>query len=159
MVLAGVGAAGLLEGPLTAFFASRQCPGAAIRATTAWALQQAQAHCVLIGGFHSPLEQSVLRILLEAGGSAAVVLARPVAGAALAASWHDALQDGKLAVVSCQKRAKRLTQQAAHDRNDIAAGLATLIVIGHASPGGTLDRQCADWLAKGSEVRWLDTNY
>lgn len=29
VAVAGVGAAGLLQGPLTAFFASRQCPGTA----------------------------------------------------------------------------------------------------------------------------------
>ena len=63
----GIGAAVLLQGPLVAFFASRLCPGTAIRAGTQWALQQAQQRVVLVGGFHSPLEQSALRLLLEAG--------------------------------------------------------------------------------------------
>jgi len=58
--LSGRGASGLLNTPLTAFFASRQCPGAAIRAAMDWALQQARAKQVVVSGFHSPLEQSVL---------------------------------------------------------------------------------------------------
>jgi hypothetical protein len=56
--LTGTGNANLLDLPMTAFFASRQCPGAAIRAAMDWALQQAKAKAVVISGFHSPLEQS-----------------------------------------------------------------------------------------------------
>lgn len=62
----GLGAPQLLDQPLTAFFASRQCPGAAIRAAMDWALAPASARRAVVGGFHSPLEQSVLRLLLEA---------------------------------------------------------------------------------------------
>lgn len=56
----GLGNQALLALPMTAFFASRQCPGTAIRAAMDWALQQAQSKAVVISGFHSPLEQSVL---------------------------------------------------------------------------------------------------
>jgi len=41
LLYAGRGAQGLLSEPLTAFFSSRQCPGAAIRAAMDWALEQA----------------------------------------------------------------------------------------------------------------------
>ena len=54
----GVGAQSLLDLPITAFFASRQCPGVAIRAAMDWVLQQAKAGQVVVSGFHSPLEQS-----------------------------------------------------------------------------------------------------
>lgn len=36
----GVGNPSLLDQPMTAFFASRQCPGATIRAAMAWAIEQ-----------------------------------------------------------------------------------------------------------------------
>ena len=42
-VLTGCGARELLGLRLTAFFASRQCPGSTIRAAMDWALQQASA--------------------------------------------------------------------------------------------------------------------
>lgn len=80
-VLTGCGARELLDLELTAFFASRQCPGSAIRAAMDWALQQASAKRAVISGFHSPLEQSVLKVLMAAGSPAVAVLARPVAGA------------------------------------------------------------------------------
>ena len=156
VAVAGLGAAGLLQGPLTAFFASRQCPGTAVRAATDWALQQARERCAVIGGFHSPLEQSVLRLLMEAGSSIVVVLARPVGGASLDSAWHGAIDAGRMAVVSRSVRTQRLTEQAANDRNDIAARLADRIVVGHASPEGTLARQCARWLADGLVLRHID---
>ena len=49
MVVVGVAAAGLMQGSLTGFFASRQCPGTAVLAATDWALQQAREHPWLIG--------------------------------------------------------------------------------------------------------------
>jgi hypothetical protein len=61
-----VGGVALLEQPLTAFFASRRCSGQAIRAAMDWAVKQARNKTPLMGGFHSPLEQSVLEIMLVA---------------------------------------------------------------------------------------------
>ena len=57
--IGGLGDAALLEQPLTAFFASRRCSGEAIRRAMDWAVEQARNKTPLIGGFHSPLEQSV----------------------------------------------------------------------------------------------------
>lgn len=48
----------------------------------------------MVGGFHSPLEQSVLRLLLEGNGTAVVVLARSVAAATLPSTWSAALGAG-----------------------------------------------------------------
>ena len=89
--LSGLGAADLLKGPMTAFFASRQCPGSDIRAAIAWALQQARDRCTVVGGFHCPLAQSMLRRLLDGKGTAVVVLARSAAAATLPSTWHAAL--------------------------------------------------------------------
>jgi hypothetical protein len=58
---------------MTAFFASRQCPGTAIRAAMDWALNQAREKNVVVSGFHSPLEQSVLKVLMAAHSPAVVV--------------------------------------------------------------------------------------
>lgn len=96
-----MGAPQLLDQPLTAFFASRQCPGAAIRAAMDWALEQASARRAVVGGFHSPLEQSVLRLLLEAHNPVVAVLARPVGDARLKPGWETAITGSSMAVVSC----------------------------------------------------------
>ena len=76
-MLQGVDARALMKAPMTVFFASRQCPGAAIRAAMDWALAQAKVRSVVIGGFHSPMEQSVLHPLVQAKIPVVAVLARP----------------------------------------------------------------------------------
>lgn len=145
LLVAGRGASGLLDKPLTAFFASRRCPGTAIRAAMDWALQQARAKSVVISGFHSPLEQSVLTVLLQARSSVVVVLARPVQGAKLPPEWAEPLAQGHLAVVSVATTATRLTGEVATARNHLVAQLATNIVVAHASPGGALASLLAQW--------------
>ncbi len=158
ILVVGVGAMELLQRPLVAFFASRQCPGAAIRTATEWALQHVRRRGALIGGFHSPLEQSVLRLALEAGSPVIVVLARPVVGASLRSSWRNALSAGTMAVVSVAAAEDRLTEQTARARNELAAHMADQIVIAHANPDGQLSQQSAGWLAAGLGVERIGLN-
>lgn len=146
LAVAGLGNQDLLALPMTAFFASRQCPGTAIRAAMDWALQQARAKSVVISGFHSPLDQSVLTVLLQARSSVVVVLARPVQGVKLPPEWAEPLAQGHLAaVVSVATTATRLTGEVATARNHLVAQLATNIVVAHASPGGALASLLAQW--------------
>ena len=55
-------------------------------------------------------------------------------------------------MVSRAALAKRLTEQLAGDRNDLAASLANMITIAHASAGGQLSEQCPRWRAQGLAV-------
>lgn len=141
----GYGNRDLLDRALTAFFASRQCPGAAIRAAMDWALAQARAQQAVTGGFHSPLEQSVLTVLLQARSPVAAVLARPVRGAKLPPAWVEPLVQGRMAVVSSVDVGKRLTHKAAAARNAQVVQLATSIVVAHASAGGSLENSVQQW--------------
>ena len=147
--LTGTGNPDLLDAPMTAFFASRQCPGAAIRAAMDWALQQARARNVVISGFHSPLEQSVLKVLIEARSPVVAVLARPVEGAKLPPDWAEPLALEHLTVVSAAKATTRLTGEVATARNRLVAQLATYIVVAHASPGGVLASLVTQWQLVG----------
>lgn len=153
--LSGCGSRGLLTGELTAFFASRQCPGTAIRAAMDWALQQARARRAVISGFHSPLEQSVLKVLIAARSPAVVVLARPLQGARLPSEWSEPLAQGQLAVVSHVTTANRLTRQLADARNALAAQLAEKIVVAHVSSGGSLASLLQRWREDGRQVDLL----
>lgn len=155
--MAGRGARELLDLELTAFFASRQCPGTAIRAAMDWALLQARTKRAVISGFHSPLEQSVLTVLIAAGTPFVVVLARPVQDAKLPPEWNDALADGRMAVVSGVEKADRMTQQLATERNALVARLAHSIVVAHASPSGSLSAQMVQWQQEGRRVERLVT--
>lgn len=112
-MLSGIGKQTWLTGPLTAFFASRQCPGSAIRAATNWAIDQARARRVVISGFHSPLEQSALQLVLQARSPVVAVLARPVIDAQLKRDWKAAIATGRLAVISASTETERLTNKQA----------------------------------------------
>ena len=153
--ITGLGSQALLALPMTAFFASRQCPGTAIRAAMDWALLQARAKAVVVSGFHSPLEQSVLKVLIEAHSPVVAVLARPVDGAKLSPEWIEPLAQSQMAVVSSATAATRLTGEVATARNNFAAQFATCIVVAHASPGGALERLCEEWQAQGRQVMRL----
>ncbi len=153
--LTGQGNQGLLALPMTALFASRQCPGAAIRAAMDWALQQASNKRAVVSGFHSPLEQSVLKVLMAAGSPVVVVLARPVEGAKLPPEWAKPLTQGRMAVVSTVATMGRLTQPLANERNGLVAQLAQTIVVAHASPGGSLAGRLNQWRLDRRQVEVL----
>jgi predicted Rossmann fold nucleotide-binding protein DprA/Smf involved in DNA uptake len=151
----GQGSQELLALPLRAFFSSRQCPGAAIRAAMDWALEQARSKHPVVSGFHSPLEQSVLKLLLQARSPVVAVLARPVSGARLPSGWTTPLNQGCMAVVSAATHAGRLTEDLAARRNEWVALLANQIVVAHASPGGGLAALCDGWSLAGRPVQHL----
>lgn len=155
LAVTGLGPQGLLALPMTAFFASRQCPSTAIRAAMDWALQQARAKSVVVSGFHSPLEQSILKVLLQARSPVVAVLARPVEGAKLPIEWTEPIAQGHLTVISSTTKLARLTQDAATARNDHVAQLADNIVVAYASPGGTLADLCALWQSQGRQLAQL----
>ena len=73
--LIGIGNPALLAEPLFGFIASRQCPGHVFIETLERVPQWTKAGRVLASGFHSPLEQQVLRSLLRRQGRAVKVLA------------------------------------------------------------------------------------
>ena len=152
---AGAGDKALFERPLTAFFASRQCPGSAIRAAMDWTVEQARHKTPLIGGFQSPLERSVLEIVLAAKSPVVIVLARGLANARLPLPWHNALNEGYAAVVSMAGSRQRLSEKVAQRRNQWVASRASRIVLAHINPSGVLAHQAEEWRGDGRVVEVL----
>jgi hypothetical protein len=151
----GLGNVALFDQPLTAFFASRQCLGTSIRAAMNWALEQAHGKQPVISGFHSPLEQSVLKVMLTASAPCIIVLARRFEQKRLPTDWLNAAQNGTLALVGAENTTRRLTTELAARRNDWIAQRATQIVIGHASVSGILQKQVNQWAGNGKRVHYL----
>jgi len=151
----GVGNASLLDQRLTAFFSSRQCPGVAIRAAMNWAVEQTRSKNPIISGFHSPLEQSVLEVLLTAGTPCVIVIARRLEQAPLPPARLLAVQKRTAAIVSMDDTTRRLTAESAVRRNDWVAEHAARIVVAHASLGGGLQRQISIWQLRNIIVDYL----
>ena len=66
----------LLDRRLVAFFASRNSPPEALGLATRWAREIATTDKIVISGFHSPIERTVLDILLKEGCSVVMTLGR-----------------------------------------------------------------------------------
>ncbi len=151
----GLGNSCFLDLPLTAFFASRQCPGVAIRAAMDWAVEQARSKSPVISGFHSPLEQSVLEVMLTAGAPCVIVIARKLDHAHLPPAWLQAAAAGNVAVISMDETTRQLSAEMAACRNEWVARHAKGIVIGHASSSGGLGKLALQWEHDGREVTYL----
>jgi predicted Rossmann fold nucleotide-binding protein DprA/Smf involved in DNA uptake len=120
-----------------------------------WAVEQARNKTSLIGGFHSPLEQSVLEVMLAAHAPVVIVIARKLETARLPAAWCDAIHAGAAAVVSMDDTKQRLTAERAMRRNHWIAVHATQIVAAEAAPDGGLASCLAQWKREGHLMNYL----
>ncbi len=110
-----------------------------------WAVAQARLKTPLIGGFHSPLEQSVLEVMLAAHAPVVIVIARKLETARFPGEWLEAVQAGTVAVVSMAESQQRLTTELALRRNHWIARNAAHIVVAEAAPDGVLASCLTQW--------------
>ena len=126
--LIGIGNSAVLAEPLLGFIASRQCPGHVFIETLERVPQWAKAGRVLVSGFHSPLEQQVLRSLLRRQGRAVKVLARhlpPGRDYRPAALEREPLTQGRLLILSASPATEnRTTRASALARNGLVITLS-----------------------------------
>lgn len=120
-----------------------------------WAMGQARERTTVISGFHSPLEQSVLKVLMTAGTPCVIVIARDLAHASVPSEWIDAARNGKIAIVSMNDNSRRLTGDVAARRNHWIVEHAERVVIAHASPGGGLVGQALQWQQHNRDIEFL----
>ena len=138
-----VGNAMLLDEPLLGFIASRECPGHVLIETLARVPEWVKAGRVIVSGFHSPLEQQVLRSLLRRKGRAVKVLARrfgnPVADYRPTPEEREPLAIGRMLILSAFAHdVARTTRATALARNRLVLALATDIVVPHVAAGSPL---------------------
>jgi predicted Rossmann fold nucleotide-binding protein DprA/Smf involved in DNA uptake len=142
----GVGETLLIGKPLLGLIASRECPGNVLLATLERVPQWVKAGRVIVSGFHSPLEQQVLRSLLRRNGHAVKVLARcfSASGYRLAKEEQDAFANGRLLVISSfGADTPRVTRVSAIKRNELVIALSTEVVTPFISKGSPLDELLA----------------
>lgn len=123
-----------------ALFCSVRCPDEKVLAAYGAARKLCDEDIVVIGGFHSPVEKECLRILLAGKQRIIVCLARSIAGFRLPPQWQDALDAGRLLLVSRFEKSRRADKGAARRRNELVAALADEALVIHAEPGSGTER-------------------
>jgi predicted Rossmann fold nucleotide-binding protein DprA/Smf involved in DNA uptake len=135
------GSAAILSKPLTAFLCSKETPGATILKSFDQAAAWRDAGVCVISGFHSPLEQQCLAILLRGKQPIVMALARGFGTLRLPAPQRKALDEGRLTVISqFPETETHTTKESAYLRNRLVAALADEVVFAYVAPGGSLAR-------------------
>jgi len=130
----------LLPLPKTALFCSARCPGSVILGAYDQAARWRDAGRCIISGFHSPVEQECLRILLR--GTQPIILCPARAlPSRIPAEWLTPLTEKRLLILSgFTATEKRVTAELAARRNALVAALADEVCFAHITPGGQSDR-------------------
>jgi predicted Rossmann fold nucleotide-binding protein DprA/Smf involved in DNA uptake len=143
--VATIGDAAPLDRPLLGLVCSVRCPGGIILAAYDLAVALREAGVPVAGGFHSPMEREMLRLLLRGRQSVVVCPARGVAGMRVPAERRGAIAEGRLAVASpFAADVRRATAQTAAARNRFVAALAAAVLVVHAAPGGKTEALCRE---------------
>ncbi|MBV6475194.1 MAG: hypothetical protein MOGDAGHF_00711 [Rhodocyclaceae bacterium] len=136
---AGVGNMALLDEPLLGLISSRECPGHVMVETLERVPAWVSAGRVVASGFHSPLEQQVLRSLLRREGCAVKVLARGMTDYRPLPEERDSLAAGRLLVLTAfAPNVQRVTRETALERNRLVTAMAEELVVPYVAAGSPL---------------------
>lgn len=152
-----VGDATLLDLPALGLFCSRRCPGALVLRAYDLARTLRDAGVAVMGGFHSPMEQECLRLLLRGGQPVIVCPAREVAGYRYPAEWREAVEQRRLLLASpFGPGQERQTAALAAARNHFVVEHAGALFIAYADAGSQTERLAAHATATGLPVLTFD---
>ena len=147
-----------LNGDLWALFCSSKCPGEIILKTHDLAQEFRKAGTPTIGGYHSPVEQECLRVLLRGSQPILLCPARSIENMRLKPAWKDALTEKRLLILSIfGEHYRRSTVMLANQRNVFVAALADKICIAHAAEDSKILEFAQMVLTWGKPVFTFDT--
>ncbi|MEW6490250.1 MAG: hypothetical protein AB1578_20370 [Thermodesulfobacteriota bacterium] len=149
-----LGESTLLGHDLLGLFCSTRCPGDVVLRAYEAARALRDAGIPVIGGFHTPMEQECLELLLR--GTQPVVWC-PARGLPqprrLPQPKRDALAEGRLLILSpFAAKARRMTSELAERRNELVAEMAERLLFLHAPPGTKTDALRQRAVARGKPV-------
>ncbi len=146
----GTGNTALLSEPLLGLIGSRECPGQVLLETLEHVPQWVKAGRVIVSGFHSPLEQQVLRSVLRRKGRVVKVLARGLdpdrSSLRLTPEEGLALRESRLLVISpFGSDVTRTTRVTSLQRNRFVLSLSEMTVVPHVSSGSPMEGLLRDF--------------
>ncbi len=149
-----------LRNKILAIFSSKKCPGKVIMKTYDLMRQFRNANVTVSSGFHSPMEQECLNILLRGKQPVIICPGRSIKGMRIKSEYKEPLKEGRLLFLSpFNERENRISAERSDKRNHFVAAIADEIIIPYAAPGGKTEALCRDWIKKGKTVRTFDSSY
>lgn len=137
--IVGAGETALLAEPLLGLIASRECPGQVLIETLDRVPEWVKTGRVIVSGFHSPLEQQVLRSVLRRKGRVVKVLARGMTEYRPQPEEREPLTVGRMLVITaCTPEVRRTTRETALARNRLVLALAVDVLIPYVADGSPL---------------------
>lgn len=145
--IAVLGDLNILNQKSLALFCSVKCPGNLILQTYDLAQRLRQSGVTVIGGFHSPMEQECLTILLRGTQPVIVCPARSLSGMRIPAAYKPPLEQGRMLLLSpFADKVRRATVETAVLRNRFVAAVAGAIFVAHAEPQSKTEQFCCEVL-------------
>ena len=146
--LTALGNPALLGTRRTALFCSARTPGDAILRAHDAARRLRDEGVTVISGFHSPIEQECLRILLRGKQPIIICPARAIETMRIPSECRAAFDAGRVLFLSAfTKQPTRVTKDAARRRNEVVAALADEACLAHITPAGHTE-QVAEMLRR-----------
>ncbi len=158
--IAIIGNPDILQNKTLAIFCSIKCPGKIILKIYEYVRNLRESNVTVIGGFHSPMEQECLNILLK--GTASIILcpARSIEGMKIKKEYKKPIEDGRFLILSrFSENNNRISSERAEKRNNFVATLADEMFIPYATNGGKTEALCRKWIENGKSVVTFNNDY
>lgn len=157
--IAAIGNIDILERKKLAFFCSVKCPGNLIIQALDLAQALRKAGITVIGGFHSPMEREILKILLRSPHPVIICPARCIDGIRLPKEYKKPLIESRLLLLSpFSEKHRRITVETSNIRNEFVAALAEKVFAAYAAPGSKTMQFCRKILSKGKPLVTLKSD-
>ena len=133
----GVGDPGLLNHPLLGIISARQIDSdLASKASQLLKQLVSLKDVAFVSGWHSPLEEEALRILLAQEAATVLCLAKSLDRFSPSSGVEKRITDGKTLVLThCSRKAKRITRNASLRRNELIVELTKALLVVSAPEG------------------------
>ena len=143
--------------PLLALFCSTKAPASILLQVHDLAQQWRTGGVTIISGFHSPVEQECLAVLLRGPQPVIVCPARSLSKMRLKREYKEPMAAGRLLLMSpFGEKVRRMTADTALVRNRFVAALADTVLIAHAQPGSKTEQLAQEVVGWGKQVHTLD---
>jgi predicted Rossmann fold nucleotide-binding protein DprA/Smf involved in DNA uptake len=158
-VVTSLGNASLLNNKKIAIFSSIKCPGEIIIQAYDFVKSLQPSDLAVIGGFHTPLEQELLAILLRKSYPTIICPARSLEKIRIKSEHKEPLENGRLFFLSPFSNTHRPTTETSICRNQFVAAIADRIIIAYAEPGGKTEQLCRQALEWDKSVYTFESKY